>query len=286
LSTTFDLGIGLQDVLLALAVLVATWIAVLLVRRAFSRYVSRRGDRLDAGTVTKFRMIQRLAMAALGFVGIGLALWMLNAEIARKAAVAMFASAGIIGIALGFAAQTTAANLVSGIMIAFTQPLRLGDRVEVMTDRGAVEDIGLFFTTLRTWDNVRVVIPNKVLSEEVIRNFTVLDPRHPAVIDLRLPYGVDLDTAQKLLVEEAAANELCISDPPPSVYVSMADELGVSLRLIAYAEDYSRAFELGVALREKAVERLQEAGIAVGVDLLPLFPRGGESGGKGPSEPR
>lgn len=272
LSDIFTIDVKPGDLVVAVLVLVGTWVATYLVRRAFDRYLAKRVDQLDPSTSTKIRMIQRLATTALVFFGIGLALWTLNAEVFRKVALAMFASAGIVGIALGFAGQTTAANLVSGVIIAFVQPLRLGDRVEVEGDRGLVEEIGLFYTTLRTWDNYRVVIPNKLLSEQVIWNFTVKDPRAPAVVTLRIAYSADLERVRAILLEEAAAQALCIPEPAPAADVTAADDTGVTVRLVAYAADMSQALDLAAALRARAVGRLQEEGIPVGLEHLPGFP--------------
>ena len=112
--------------------------------------------------------------------------------------VAMFASAGVVGIAIGFASQTTAANLVSGVLIAFAQPLRLGDRVEVEQEQGSVEEIGLLYTSIRTWDNRHVMIPNQLLSSRVIRNFSLRDPRSPAVVTFGSSQDADLDWVRSM----------------------------------------------------------------------------------------
>ena len=115
------------------------------------------------------------------------------------------------------AVSYTHLNLISGIMIAFVQPLRLGDRVEVEGDMGTVEDVGLFYTTVRTWDNRRVVIPNQVLSKNVIRNYSVKDPATPARVEIKVAYGTDLGRVRSMLLEEARANPLAQASPEPSV---------------------------------------------------------------------
>ncbi|HZK48070.1 MAG TPA: mechanosensitive ion channel family protein, partial [Thermoleophilia bacterium] len=95
----------------ALLILAGAWVAVRLMRRAVDRFLTHRAlAELDAGAQTRFRMIERLAAAALIFLGLGLALYMVDVGVLRKISVAMFASAGLVGIALGFAAQTTVAN--------------------------------------------------------------------------------------------------------------------------------------------------------------------------------
>lgn len=249
----------------AVMILVATGVVAKLFRRAIDRFLrSRHLAEADPGAVTRFRMIARLGSAAVYFLGLGLALYAVNVAAFQKVAVAMFASAGVMGIAIGFASQTTAANLVSGILIAFAQPLRIGDRVEVEQEQGAVEEIGLLYTTIRTWDNRHVMIPNQLLSSRVIRNYSVRDPRSPAVVTFRLSHDADLDWVRSMALEEARAHADCIDDPAPSVDVMVVDEGGVTVRLAAWAVDRPHAADLTVALRERVVRRLAEAGVSMG----------------------
>ena len=201
----------------SILVLVAAWLLYWLLRYAINRF-SRRHDlaETDPGAETRLRMIQRLLTVALFFVAIGLVFWIMDVSALKRVAVGMFASAGVVGIALGFAAQTTMANLVSGVIIAFAQPIRLGDNVKIDGEYGAVESIGLFYTYIRTWDNRRLVIPNKLLSDQTIRNYTLVDPRMPALVVLRLDYSADVDAVRALLLEEAQAHPLFLADPEPS----------------------------------------------------------------------
>lgn len=103
-------------------VLVTAWVVYWLLRHSVNRFSKRRDlPRVDPGAETRLRMIQRLSAVALFFVAVGLVFWIMDVSALKRVAVGMFASAGVVGIALGFAAQTTMANLVSGIIIAFAQ---------------------------------------------------------------------------------------------------------------------------------------------------------------------
>ena len=86
----------------------------------------------------------------------------------RAVAGGILASSAIIGLVAGFAARSTLANFVAGILIALAQPLRLGDWVEIGDDAGVVEEIGLTFTMIRTRDDMRLVIPNERLASDTI----------------------------------------------------------------------------------------------------------------------
>ena len=247
-------------------VLVAAWLLYWGLRHAINRFSKRRNlAEVDPGAETRFRMIERLSAVVIFFVAVGLVFWIMDVSALKRVAVGIFASAGVVGIALGFAAQTTMANLVSGIIIAFAQPIRLGDNVRVDGEYGAVESIGLFYTLIRTWDNRRLVIPNKILSDQTIRNYTLVDARMPALVVLRLDYDADVEAVRTVLLEEARAHPLFLPDPEPSVQVVDADEFGVSVRLAAWAASQSDAWTMAVQLRESVVRRLAASAVPVGV---------------------
>jgi small conductance mechanosensitive channel len=247
-------------------VLLAAWLVYWLLKHAINRFSRRRQlAEIDPGAETRFRMIERLSAVVLFLVAVGLVFWIMDVTALRRVAVGIFASAGVAGIALGFAAQTPMANLVSGIIIAFAQPIRLGDNVKVDGEYGAVESIGLFYTFIRTWDNRRLVIPNKLLSDQTIRNYTLVDARMPALVLLRLEYGADVDAVRALLLEEAQAHPLFLPDPAPSVQVIDADDLGVSVRLMAWAPSQADAWTLAVDVREGVVSKLAASAVPVGV---------------------
>ena len=247
-------------------VLVAAWVVYWILRHSINRFSKRRElPSVDPGAETRLRMIQRLSAVTLFFVAVGLVFWIMDVAALKRVAVGMFASAGVVGIALGFAAQTTMANLVSGVIIAFAQPIRLGDRVTIDDEYGTVESIGLFYTNIHTWDNRRLVIPNKILSDQSIRNYTLVAPRMPALVLLRLGYGADVETVRTILLDEARTHPLFLRDPEPSVQVVDADNLGISVRLSAWAATQADAWTLAVDVREKAIRRLTDLGVSAGV---------------------
>jgi small conductance mechanosensitive channel len=232
---------------------------------AFSR--RRNLAETDPGAETRFRMIQRLTSVVIYFVGFGLAFWVIDIHVLKTLALGMFASAGVVGVAIGFAAQTTVANLVSGIVIAFAQPIRLGDSVTLDDEFGTVESIGLFYTSIRIWDNRRLVIPNKLLSDRTIRNYTLVDPRMLALVTLRLEYGTDVDAVRKVLIEAAQAHPLFLDSPSPSVQVIEADNLGVTVRLMAWASSQADAWTLSTEVREAVLAKLPGVAAPVGINF-------------------
>src|SRR4029453_8944375 len=148
-----------------LAVLLALLLAKLVDRR-----VSRR--EFAPGTATRYRVLRRSIVSAIVAFGILSALLVIPQV--RALAGGSLASSAVPAPILGFAAQTTLSNFVAGLMIAFTQPLRLGDRVTVGDREGVVEEIALTYTFIRTDDHERLVIPNSKLASDTILNATIV----------------------------------------------------------------------------------------------------------------
>jgi small conductance mechanosensitive channel len=258
----------LTDAIVCILILIGAWVLYRVSRRAINSFSKRRNlPETDPGAETRFRMISRLWGVAILFIALGLVFWVIDIPALNNLAKGMFASAGIVGIALGFAAQTTVANLFSGIVIAFAQPIRLGDSVTIDDEFGTVESIGLFYTSIRIWDNRRLVIPNKLLSDRTIRNYTLVDPRSPAIVTLRMQYGADVDEVRKLLLKLARAHPLFLDEPPPSVTVTEANDMGVTVRLMAWASTQSDALALATSVREEAVARLPDIATPVGLNF-------------------
>ena len=133
----------------------------------------------------------------------------------RAVAGGILASGAVIGLIIGFAAQRTLGNFVAGLMIAFTQPLRLGDWVEIDGAGGMVEEITLIYTFIRTADNVRLVIPNEKLASDTIRNSTIRSPAKYAEVTVQVPPATDLGPSLESLREEAPGDrdEVFVSCP-------------------------------------------------------------------------
>ena len=131
---------------------------------------------------------------------------------------AILASSAVIALVVGFAAQATLSNFIAGILVAFTQPVRLGDWIEVSGAAGTVEEIGLTYTLLRAPDGSRFFVPNVKLASDTIRNTTLSSAEHLAQVDVAVPVQADLDKVRELVSEEARAAQAAMTDenPPPA----------------------------------------------------------------------
>jgi small conductance mechanosensitive channel len=165
---------------------------VLLLTFVVARVVDRRIARheLAPEAITRYRVLRRSITATIFFVGTLSALLVIPQI--RAVAGGLLASSAVIGIVVGFASQRTLGNFVAGVLIAFTQPLRLGDDVVVENTEGIVEEIGLIYTFVRTENGDRLVVPNEKLASDTIRNSTIRSREKVAEISLQVPLGQDL----------------------------------------------------------------------------------------------
>src|SRR6266513_2374670 len=162
---------------------------VLLVTTVVARLTDRRIARRDLPpeAITRYRIVRRSVTTTIIFIGLLTALLVIPQV--RAVAGGLLASSAVLGIVVGFASQRTLGNFVAGLLIAFTQPLRLGDDVVVEDTEGIVEEIGLIYTFVRTANGDRLVIPNEKLASDTIRNSTIRSREKVAEISLQVQLG-------------------------------------------------------------------------------------------------
>jgi small conductance mechanosensitive channel len=227
--------------------------AVLLVTVLVARLVDRRMARreLPAGAVTRYRVLRRSVLTLIVFVGLLSALLVIPQV--RAVATGILASSAVVGIVVGFAAQRTIGNFISGLLIAFAQPIRLGDWIELDGSTGQVEEIGLTYTFIRTEDDDRLVIPNEKIASDTIRNSSIRSRKKLAQVSVQVPLDRDLESVSGLLREAA-------QDEGATVEVTALDD-HARLTVSVWAPDEPAALRLESDLRLRAHDRLREAGV-------------------------
>jgi|SRR5580765_254451 small-conductance mechanosensitive channel len=233
------------------AVIAAVVILVAVVLAKLADIAMRRVQ-LDAAAETRYRVMRRAVMALIIVVAVLSALLVFPQV--RSVAGALLASGAVIAIVVGLASQRTLGNFVAGVLIAFTQPLRIGDRVTVDGAEGVVEEITLTYTFIRADDDTRVIIPNEKLASDTILNATIVQRAQRAEITVQVPMESDLEHVIGLLEGEMA------KEREPEVFVSgLEDRATITVR--AFASDPSRAERLAHDLRLRAHRCLRTAGI-------------------------
>ena len=232
-----------------LAVLGAVAVLTLLLSEIVDHALARR--KLDPSAITRYRILRRSVRASIVFVGLLSALLVIPQV--RAVAGGILASSAIIGIVFGFAARTTIANVIAGLMIATTQPLRLGDVIETSGERGVVEEITLNYTFIRLSDGSRFVIPNEKLASDTIKNFSIR--RHEMLAEVSALVPIELELGKVV----AGLKETLADEGGLEVYVSdLADK--ATIRVRAIAPDAAAATALENELRLRVHERLRSDG--------------------------
>ena len=225
--------------------------AVVLMAVILAKLVDWRMSRrqLPPEAVTRYRVLRRsltTAIITVGFLSAALVIPQV-----RAIAAGILASSALVGLVIGLAAQRPLANFVAGVVIAFTQPLRLGDRVTVDDVEGTVEEIGLTYTFIRTADNARLVIPNEKLAADTIRNATIRSREKLAEVALDVPLDKDLDAVIDLLLSETA------DEPRSEVFVTSLNQ-AATITVRAWAPDAEAVERIESDLRLRILRRLRE----------------------------
>jgi small-conductance mechanosensitive channel len=244
----------MERAIIAGVVLIATVIVARIVDRTISRRYTLRPE-----TLTIYRVVRRSALAVV--VGVGVLSALLVFPQVRAVAGSILASSAVIALVLGLAAQSTLSNFIAGILIAFAQPLRLGDNVAVAGASGTVVSIGLTYTTIRAGDGARYYVPNAKLASDTIRNATIAGAEHLVAVRVAVPLTADLDRVITILLEEARSLSENMTEKEPTVHVSQLDSSGAVITVEAWARDGDAAADLSSALRRRAVERLRSEGV-------------------------
>jgi small-conductance mechanosensitive channel len=197
-------------VAIAAAFLVAHFVDRAIAKRgaAVGELVTR-GD-LSPAAQTRLQLIRRLVF--IGIVLIGVAIAAINLPEASKIATGLLASSAVVGLVVGFAARQTLANGIAGILLAITQPIRIGDLVTFEEETGSVEDMRLTYTYIRLDDGRRLIVPNERLAESSLVNHTILETRVQVEVSVWLPPDADLEQAMKLIADEEAGISVSVAE--------------------------------------------------------------------------
>ena len=243
-----------REVITAIITLVVTIVLAQLVDRA----IAHRGGRL-AGALpgslsptasTRLRLIRRLVYAGIIVIGIMLALSQFAAV--KRVATGVLASSAVLGLVVGFAARATLANAVAGVLLAITQPVRIGDLVTFEDETGVIEDVRLTYTYVRTDDGRRIIIPNERLAQNTVQNHTIVDARVRVEASVWIPREVDAIRALSVLRADS------------DVDVSVAEIDKDAVRLVAgtWARNAAERGPIAAGLRASCLERLSSAGLS------------------------
>jgi small conductance mechanosensitive channel len=264
-------GFDISILIYPLVVLLLTTVVAKLTSIVLRRYFEQAAKHVKVVDKTRFTLFAQLTNMLIWIVGLAVSGSFIPAL--RNLSVSLFAGAGVLAIVIGFATQKTLGNLVSGVMIATYQPYRIGDKIKFGEEYGEVEDITLRHTTIKTWDNRRIVVPNSKMDEEVINNFTIKDAKILGWFDIGISYDSDIDLAREVMLDEVHAHpfyldarsaaEVLAEEEPTWVRVVGTGDSSVQLRLYFWAADQPTAFKMKTQLLERIKKRFDKEGVEI-----------------------
>lgn len=259
LDDSSGLGAQLPYVLMVLGIISTGWLAIRVVRGFVDYLVSvyriDHSDNLAARQMqTQIRVLGRVMVFVVYVATIAGVL--MSIPSIRHIGVSIFASAGIAGLALGLAARPALSNLIAGIQIALTQPIRLEDAVVVEGEWGWVEEIHMTYVVIRIWDLRRLILPISYFIEKPFQNWTRTTADILGSVMLYMDYSVPLDDVRAEFARALRASKYW-DGKVEVVHVTDCTDKAMQIRLLMSAGNSPDAWELRCEVRERLIAYLQ-----------------------------
>lgn len=208
-------------VLAALLIIISGKIKNLLIAKLLQRTKLDEGAQQAVGTITRYIVLFVGFIIILQTVGINLT--------------TLNVLAGAVGIGIGLGLQNIANNFISGVIIMFERPIKVGDRIEVGSVHGRVLSIGARSTSIRTNDNIAIIVPNSKFISENVTNWSFGTDRLRFRIPVNVAYDSDVDLVTKILIDIAEESKDVLKDPPPSVRFLKFEDSSLYFELRAWS---------------------------------------------------
>jgi len=271
-SPGFSMG---RKLLLVLFIILAAFslesIVNLLMRRAFEKVMSKRHDPGHVPDTTKWVVLRRLVSVMIYLIGLAMIVYVIPEF--RAFSYSILAGAGVLAIVAGFAAQSVFSNILGGVFIATSEPIRVGDRVLISGHQGVVEDITLRHLVMRTWDNQHIIIPNKNVNDQEIVNYSIEGEEIVQTLDIGISYDSDIDLARKIITEEiqkhpdfivfSSRSALLSPEEKIKVRVVEAGDFAIKLKAYFWAKDKMTGFKMMCDVLESVKKRFDKEGVEI-----------------------
>ncbi len=251
---------AVHKVLVATIILLIGWNVLVAIDVAMTRYMAH--YRIDVAdnllarkAITQMRFLRQSIKGFVVLLTVGFALMSFDAV--RQFGLSLFASAGVAGIVAGLAAKPLLSNLIAGLQLAVTQPIRVEDAVVINGEWGWVEEFTSTFVVIRLWDWRRQIVPLSYFFENVFTNWTRSGSAIIGSVYLYVDWTVPVGRVREKAIEFAHASRLWDRNVV-NLQVSDAKEQTIELRVILSAADSSKAWDLRCEMREKLIAFLQQ----------------------------
>ncbi len=231
------------------AILVSRGIRAFLLQEILPRYKVEQGAQIS---------ITRLIHYAILFIGFIILLSALGFGLSQITILG-----GALGVGIGFGLQAIVNNFVSGLILLFERPIKVGDMIEVGTDVGEVKELGLRATTVQTFDNAEIVIPNSQLITGSVVNWTLAEKKIRVRVPVGVAYGSDISAVLKILLTCADANANVLSTPQPAALFLAFGASSLDFELRVWIPDFSNKLNVLSELNQDIEYEFSLAGIEI-----------------------
>jgi small-conductance mechanosensitive channel len=228
----------------------ASWMLQILLRE---NVLARRN--VDLGVSHSVTRLLHYALLSIGFV---IALVVLGVDLTK-----MTLLVSALGVGIGFGLQTIVNNFVCGLILLFERPLRVGDTIEINGKSVIISKIGLRSTTVRTFDQADVIVPNTDLVSNQVTNWTLTDRHARAILPVGVAYGSDIALVMRTLKECALAHPGVMKNPEPRIFFRSFGDSALNLELYVWVEDIDTRLRIESDLYQEIDRRFRQAGIEI-----------------------
>jgi small-conductance mechanosensitive channel len=261
----------IKHLIFVIVTLAVASLVLVILRKIATKLINSNADKIKVDP-TNFSFLKN----SLSFIIYFIALIVIFRHIPslRSFGSALFAGAGIIAAIIGFASQKAFSNIITGIFILIFKPYRVGDVIEISNGRiGTVEEITLRHTVIKDFKNERIIVPNTVISDDIIINSSITDSKIQCRVEVGISYDSDIDLAMQIMREECEKHPLLIDNrthedlandvPLVRVAVIALADFSVNLRASAWTESFSDAFQMRTDLLKIIKERFDREGVEI-----------------------
>ena len=254
-------GIKIGGITISLSSL-ATAIIVFFILLGLTRFFQRI---LGQKVLTKTRMAESVRLSIVqivGYIGLTIALMVAISSVGFDLS-NLALIAGALSVGIGFGLQSIVSNFVSGLILLFERPIKVGDWVVVSSGEGLVKKISVRATEIETFDRTSIIIPNSELISSSVKNWTLKDRIGRLVITVGVSYNADPHRVHDLLLEVAAENTSLVNTPAPSVHFKDFGDSALIFDLRVFLKNISEMYIVATALRLAIWDKLKEEGIEI-----------------------
>jgi len=242
----------------SLILFLGVFLGFLLLAKGFTRFMVRR-------LLTRFHVeegiqynLERVIRYSLGILGAIVAFQFIGIDLSGLAVIF-----GLLSVGVGFGLQNVTSNFVAGLILLFERPISVGDRIMVGGVEGDVVDINMRSTTIRSIDNISIIVPNSEFIANQVTNWSYGDRRVRLNIEVGVSYNSDLDTVLRSIQEVADENEHVLADPEPVVHFLSFGDSSWNLALRCWIPDPKRHRTVSSEINCALVRKFRQNGVEI-----------------------